>query len=195
MSEITLLPDNQMFISIDELRGQNLSLYKINNLVSQGFLRKINKKYYQNLVYQGDEHDLYYAYAYVPIGVVCLMSAAVYYGLSTYTPEAIDIAIPRKSNVYTLPEWPQMKIHYFTDIRYELGSVRIIDGKNQFAIYDIEKSVIDIIYYRNKIGMEETKEILRTYMNKKTRNLNQLMRYAKALKCEEITRNYLEMLI
>ncbi|MDA3847510.1 MAG: hypothetical protein PF505_13385, partial [Vallitaleaceae bacterium] len=64
-----------------------------------------------------------------------------------------------------------------------------------FQIFDIEKTVIDIIYYRNKIGIEETKEILTNYLLKPNRNINQLIRYSKQLKCYDILDTYLEVLI
>ena len=69
------------------------------------------------------------------------------------------------------------------------------EGPNQFKIYDIEKTVVDIVYYRNKIGIEETKEILMNYLNRNDRDINKLYRYAEQLKCSDILRTYLEVLI
>ena len=37
-----------------------------------------------------------------------LVSAAVYYHLTTFIPDAVDVAIPRKAKVSTMPDWPQM---------------------------------------------------------------------------------------
>ena len=62
-------------------------------------------------------------------------------------------------------------------------------------MYNIEKTVIDIIYYRNKIGIEETKEILTKYLQKHERNINQLIRYSEMLKCYDVLKMYLEVLI
>lgn len=97
--------------------------------------------------------------AYAPMGVVCLMSAAVFYNLSTYRPDAIDVAVSKKKNVSTLPDWPAFNLYYFEKDRFQIGVQIIKEGSNQFQIYDIEKTVVDIVYYRNKIGIEETKEI------------------------------------
>ena len=84
MSDKELISSNQMIVSVDELKEKGFSLYKINQLVEQGLLRKLNKKFYENTNFQGAESDFYYAYAYVPFGVICLMSAAVFYDLTTY---------------------------------------------------------------------------------------------------------------
>lgn len=195
MKAATLIANDQMIISIDELKEKGFSLYKINQLVDQGILKKLNKKYYENTGFRGEESDFYYAYAYVPAGVVCLLSAAVYYNLTTYRPDAVDVAIKRKARISTLPDWPEVDLHYYTDERFELGIQMIEDGKNHFRIYDIEKTVVDIVYYRERIGIEETKEILINYLRRKDRNINRLVRYAELMKCGDIMKKYLEVLV
>ena len=186
---------NRKFYSLNELRSAGYSQYKINKLVNRGMLERINKKMYKNLEFSGDDSDYYYAYAYVPDGVICLMSAAVFYNLTTFRPDAIDVAIPRKAKVSTLPEWPSIRIHYYTDNRFEKG-IQVIDNEgNKFRIYDIEKTVCDIIFYREDVGIEETKEILKNYLGSSTRNLNKLIRYADELKCGDILKTYLEVLV
>ena len=71
----------------------------------------------------------------------------------------------------------------------------IENGKNHFRIYDIEKTVVDIVFYREKIGIEEMKEILINYLKRKDRNLNRLVRYAELMKCGDVMKNYLEVLV
>ena len=44
MSDKELISSNQMIVSVDELKEKGFSLYKINQLVEQGLLRKLNKK-------------------------------------------------------------------------------------------------------------------------------------------------------
>ena len=195
MKEYSKVSNEQLIFSIQELKDKGLSYYKINQLVKQGILIKLNKKYYENTNFDGEESDFYYAYGYVPNGVICLLSAAVYYNLSTYRPDAIDIAIPRKARVSTLPDWPEFKIYYFTDERFSVGAEIIEVGKNKFRIYDIEKTVVDIVFYREKMGVEETKEVLSNYLHRKDRNLNKLIRYAEMLKCKDIINKYLEVLV
>ena len=195
MKEDSKVSNEQLIFSIQELKDKGLSYYKISQLVKQGILIKLNKKYYENTNFDGEESDFYYAYGYVPNGVICLLSAAVYYNLSTYRPDAIDIAIPRKTRVSTLPEWPELNIYYFTEERFSVGAEIIEVGKNKFRIYDIEKTVVDIVFYREKMGVEETKEVLSNYLHRKDRNLNKLIRYAEMLKCKDIINKYLEVLV
>jgi predicted transcriptional regulator of viral defense system len=194
VNEAVLYKDQKIF-SMQELEYKGLSQYKVRKLVSEGKLIKLNKCYYENADYQGEESDFYYTEAYTPKGVVCLLSAAVYYHLTTFIPDAVDVAIPRKSNVSSLPDWPRINIHHFTDERHSLGAITVQEGKNRFRIYDIEKTVVDIVFYREKVGIEETKEILINYLQRKDRNLNRLLKYAELMKCGKIIRQYLEVLV
>lgn len=195
MRNTAVISDSQMIFSVQELKKKGFSYYKINQMVDQGILIKLNKRFYENTTFKGEESDFYYAYAYVPDGVVCLLSAAAHYNLSTYRTDAISIAIPRKAKVSTLPGWPDLHVCYFTDNRYEVGIETVKDGNNQFRIYDIEKTVVDIVFYREKIGIEETKEVLITYLQRNDRNLNRLIRYAEMLKCGDVMKTYLEVLV
>lgn len=178
-----------------ELLNMGATYYEIEKLVNIGILRKLNKSVYETVNYSGEESDFYYAMAYAPEGVVCLMSAAVYYGLSTYRPSEVDIAIPRNRKVSTLPEWPPLHVVSFTGYRYSAGIVEQIEDDNKYRIYDIEKTIIDILFYRNKVGIEETKEILINYLRRADRDLNKLHEYAQKLRSEKILRTYLEVLI
>ncbi len=195
MKNVLTLPEDKKIFSAEELRECGLSQYRIGRLLAGGGLSKLSKSYYQNEDYNGEESDFYYVEAFAPNGVICLMSAAVYYGLSTFIPDAIDVAIPRKSKVSTMPDWPQLEIHYYTDDRYLLGIRLVEEGRNDFKIYDMEKTIVDIVFYKEMVGIEETKEILRNYLQREDRDLDRLMRYAKLMKCEKAIRTYLEVLV
>ena len=195
MTTTAKISNDQMIFSVQELKEKGFSYYKINQMVEQGILIKLNKRYYENANFDGEESDFYYAYAFVPDGVVCLLSAAVYYNISTYRPDAIDVAIPRKAKVSTLPDWPELNVYYFTDDRFDVVIETIEEGKNKFRIYDIEKTVVDIVFYRERIGIEETKEVLINYLHRSDRNLNRLIRYAEMLKCGDVMKKYLEVLV
>ena len=143
------------------------SYYKIGKLEENRTLKGINRSTYENLSYKGEENDFLSAEAYVPDGVICLMSAARYYGLLDFLLDAVDVAVARKKKVSTLSEWLEIGIYYFDPRRMDFDVQKIRDRKNSFHIFDIEKTVVDIIYYRNKVGMEETSEILKKYLGRK----------------------------
>lgn len=195
MSADMILQPEQHFYSISELQDAGLTYYKINRFIEAGLLKKLNNKMYENTSYTGEESDFAYAGVYAPKGVICMMSAARHYGLTTFLPEGVDIAIERNMKISTLPDWPQINLWYFPEIRYSTGTTTSSDAACAFSIYDVEKVVVDILYYRNKVGIEETKEVLKSYLRRKDRNLVKLHRYADVLGCKKILGTYLEVLV
>ena len=178
-----------------ELKDLGYSNYQIRQLVGQKVLIKLNRFNYENMEYEGEDSDYIYVYAYVPDGVICLLSAASYYHLTTFRPESIDVAVHRKRNVTSLPDWPSLKLWYFAHNRLEDGVIEIDVCHQKVKIFDIEKTVIDIIYYRETIGVEYTKEILMNYLNRRDRDIQKLYTYAQNLRCHHILRTYLEVLL
>lgn len=189
------LEENKKYYKTNELKNLGYSYYKINQMENNGQLHRINRSTYENCLYKGDENNFIDAAAFIPHGVICLMSAARYYELTNFLPDVVDIAIDRKKKVSTLPKWPQVKIFYFDTSRMNTGLQKIAIGGDTFHIFDIEKTVVDIIYYRNKIGIEETSEVLQNYLKRQDRNIDRLYTYAKLLRCESIIRIYLEVLL
>ena len=58
----------------------------------------------------------------MPDGGICLMSAARYYGLTDYLPDAVDVAITRKKKVSTLPDWLEIRLYYFNPDHMKIGA-------------------------------------------------------------------------
>ena len=189
------LPADRHFLAVSDLLSAGFSYYKINKLVAEGKLIKLNNKMYENSAYSGEVSDFSVVSAYAPKGILCMMTAVRYYALTTYLPDSVDIAIERNMKISTMPEWPSINIWYFPEKRYNTGIVRIADAAGEYRIYDIEKTVIDILYYRNKVGIEETKEVLRNYLARPDRDLIRLRRYADTLGCKKILGTYLEVLL
>lgn len=191
---ISLSADRKYYTTTD-LKGMGLSYYKIGMMENSGILHRINRSTYENTSFNGDENDFINASAYVPEGVICLMSAARFYGLTSFIPDVVNIAIDRKKKVSTLPSWPEVKIAYFSPERMDTGATEVKEGGDSFKIFDLEKTVVDIICYRNKIGMEETSEILHNYIRRQDRHLDRLYIYSKRLRCSSIVRTYLEVIV
>jgi hypothetical protein len=99
MAQKNVLSDQKLVFSSEELQKQGFSYYQITKMVEQGKLFRLNKSYYENADFAGDINDFYYVQAFAPQGVVCLLSAAVYYGLTTFRPDAIDVAVPPKTKL------------------------------------------------------------------------------------------------
>ena len=187
--------DMKQYITREELHDSGYSQYKISRLVDEEKLIPINKNYFENPDYKGEINDHYCVNAYAPKGVICLISAAVYHGLTTSRELHIDVALPRRSRIPSISEQPVIQYYLFSDERYNTGITTVIEGENSFKIYDIEKTVCDLLFYRNKLGFEPLAEVLKNYLSSKDRDLNKLMNYAEKLRCGKLMKQYLEITI
>ena len=186
----------RQFIPLKNLKVNRYSFYKINQLVSAGKLGRVNRSYYENMEYNGEINDFYVVPAYSDEkGIICLMSAAAYYELTTERPTQIDVALPRRSRVPQSPDWPLMQFYLFSDQRYKVGVEKVNADGNPFYIYDMEKTVCDVIFYRNKLGFEPAVEVIKKYLNNQNRDLIRLMRYAGMLRIKTTMKQFLEVLI
>lgn len=186
---------NQKYIQTKMLLKANFSHYQINRLVEEGVLQKINKTWYVNLNYRGTEFDFLPLSPYLSKGVVCLMSAAVYHGMSTFRSSQVDVAVPLKAKVSKLPSWPTIGIVYFDTARYETGIQTVKIEGGSFRIYDREKTVCDLLTYRNKYGLEDCLAVLKAYLRREDRDINKLIAYSEKLRSYHILSKYLEVLL
>ncbi|MBO4920192.1 MAG: hypothetical protein J5365_08580 [Erysipelotrichaceae bacterium] len=187
--------DMKQYISRDELHDSGYSTYRINRLVDEGKLIAINKNHFENSEYSGEINDHYFVNAVAPKGVICLISAAIYHGMTTSRELQIDVALPRRSRIPESPESPAVQFYLFSEERYKTGIVMVIEGENSFMIYDREKTLCDLLFYRNKLGFEPFAEVLKNYLSSKDRDLNKLMSYAEKLRCGKLMKQYLEVMI
>lgn len=176
----------------EELHEAGISYYFIRKLLDAGKLERIKQGVYRWKEAENDEWAE--VQKMVPQGIFCLFSAAFLHELTTFVPSQYHVAIPWKDKV-TLPEYPPVKLYYWQKPQYELGQAVIQRDGYEINIYDREKTVCDFIKFRNKVGMDIMKEIVKTYLGAKDRNLNKLMTYARQLGISSLVRSYLEVMV
>lgn len=66
---------------------------------------------------------------------------------------------------------------------------------NPVAVYDLERTVCDVVRSRSGMDVQVLRDTLRRYAGRRDRDLRRLMRYAGAFHVENILRQYLEVLL
>lgn len=120
----------------------------------------------------------------VPGGVLCLYSAWSFHELTTQIPQAYNIAVERSRRI-TLPDFPPIELSFMSQKAYELGIKEFVVDGFKVKIYDLEKSVCDAIKYRNKIGLDVSSEIFKSYLSRKDKDITLLYEYASQLRVEK----------
>lgn len=115
----------------------------------------------------------------IPNGVICLISALCYYGLTDQIMRQFWIAIPHASKS---PQRPKTRIIRIRNI--ELGQTDIQLGTARLKIFDKERTVVDSFRYLSKeIAIKALQAYLRQTGSAKP-DLNKLRKYAKTLRVD-----------
>ena len=179
-------------VTTKEFLAMGGSNYYLKKLVEEGVLEKLKRGLFRLINTEFSEYSE--VQKIIKKGIFCSFSAALIHGLSSFVPSEYHIAIPKKDKV-RLPKYPPIKLYYWDKKQYTLGLEEIWKDGALIKIYDKEKTVCDFIKFRNKVGMDSTKEALKAYLALKDRNLDQLVNYAKTLKVFSILHQYLEVLV
>ncbi len=115
------------------------------------------------------------------------------HGIGIWEPPEVQLAVRRDSRI-ALPEFPPVKLFSFFGIRYELGIVEQSTEAGAIRVYDREKTICDVVRFRNSLGIDLAMEALREYLKGRGRDIPRLLEYAKLLGMEGTISGYLEAL-
>ena len=130
----------------------------------------------------------------IPQGVLCLISALDWHGLTTQIPHEVYVALPRGVTTPRL-DYPPVRIFRFGGGVYEQGiETHSLDGV-EIRVYNREKTLADCFAHRNKIGIDVCIEAIREYRRQGKINATALSRYGKLCRVHRIMRPYLEAIL
>jgi predicted transcriptional regulator of viral defense system len=130
----------------------------------------------------------------VPQGVVCLLSALSYHGITTQVPHAVYVALPRGAEPPRL-DYPPLKVVWFSAAAFTYGvEVHDIDDVHM-RIYSAPKTVADSFKYRNRLGLPVAIEALKLYRETDGFDLAEALACARVCRVENVIRPYLEALL
>ncbi len=163
-------------------------------LVHCGTLERIGRGLYAIPNAEITEHQsLLEAAPRVPKGVICLLSALRFHGLTTQAPFEIWMAIDRKAWKPKISS-PLLRIARFSGQAFTFGiSVQTVGG-TRLRVYNPAKTVADCFKYRHKIGLDVALEALRDCYRQKKATIDQIWKAAKVCRVSNVIRPYMEML-
>lgn len=130
----------------------------------------------------------------IPNGVVCLVSALAYHGLTTEVPHEVSVAVRRGSRAPRL-DHPPVHTYFFGAAAHAAGiEEHRIDGA-LVRIYCPEKTLADCFKFRNRIGMDVVQEALRCYRTRNRPDFDAVIRFARICRVDRMIRPYLEALM
>jgi len=129
----------------------------------------------------------------VPSGVVCLLSALSFHGLTTQSSHEIWLAVghkawsPRSDNI-------PLRIVRFSGASLKEGvETHTVEGV-PIKIYSPGKTVADCFKFRNKIGLDVALEALRETWASRRTSMKELQHFARIDRVAKVMQPYLESL-
>lgn len=115
----------------------------------------------------------------IPKGVICLISALCYYGLTDEIMREFWIAVPHAT---TSPARENAHIVRMRNISFGQTIIKI--GGQKLKIFDRERTIVDAFRYLDKeIALKALQAYLKTSKGRKP-DIDKLLRYAKKLRVE-----------
>ena len=177
-----------------DLAPQGIPRVSLTRAVRRGQLERIGRGLYGLPGRQISAHGVLAEVARrVPKGVVCLLSALRFHGLTTQAPFEVWLAIENKAIAPKL-DYPALRIVRFSGAALTAGVEEHLVDDVIIRVTGVAKTVADCFKYRNKIGLDVALEALREAWRAKRMTSDDLWRYAKVCRVANVMRPYLDSL-
>jgi predicted transcriptional regulator of viral defense system len=130
----------------------------------------------------------------VPSGVICLLSALQFHGLTTQLPHQAWVALPLRANTPRL-DYPPLRVVRLSGEALSAGIEEHSIRNVTVRVFDPAKTVADCFKFRSQIGQDVALEALHDCWRKRRATINDLWHYAKICRVTTVMRPYLESLL
>ena len=190
-----VIPDGVGVFRPRDAARWGISRTALQRLVEAGKVERVGRGLYVPAGARVTEHHtLAEAAKRAPEGVVCLLSALSFHGMTTQSPHEVWMAIDVKARKPTA-DWPPLRVVRFSGDALTFGvEEHAIEGV-MVSVTSRAKTVADCFKYRNKIGVDVAVEALREYLGKRGRSMDDLLAAAKVCRVTRVMQPYLEALL
>lgn len=175
----------------EDVQRSGLRREYLARMARRGLLTRVGRGLYALPTNLGTEQrDLVVVAKFVPKGVICLLSALRFHGLTDQDPAEVWLAMPRPSRIPRL-DHPPLRVLLFSGDAYSTGIEHHMVEGVAVKVYSPAKTVADCFKYRNKVGLDVALESLRDY-RRTGGSMDDLWLAAKACRVQNVMRPYLE---
>lgn len=129
----------------------------------------------------------------VPRGVVCLVSALAFHGLTDQLPRQVWLAVGQK-DWSPKPEGTSIRLVRFTDRLLTEGVETHAVERVPVKVFGVAKTIADCFRYRNKIGLSVAIEGLQEALRQRKTTPGEIARQAERRAVATVIRPYLKAL-
>lgn len=130
-----------------------------------------------------------------PEGMICLNSAASFWDLSDEMPDSVHLAIARGRHRPQIA-YPPTRIHVFAAGTFALGRIhQNVDSTATIAISSPERTVVDLMRLRSRVGRDLALGALRRYLQSGDAKPGELLALARQLRVGTVMAKAMEPLL
>ena len=177
-----------------ELRDAGVTAATMSRMERDGEVLRLARGLYQLSDAPLDaNHSLAEAAKRVPKGVVCLVSALAFHGLTDQLPKQVWLAIGRKDWAPKPDRTPIRIVRFTESLLNDSVETHVVEGVS-VKVFGIVKTVADCFRYRNKIGLSVAIEGLQEALRQRKATPGDIARQAEHGGVSTVIRPYLEAL-
>lgn len=190
---LKIVEKNNGYITTNEVVENKINKVFLTNMVKRGTLKRISKGYYGLLNYIEDE---YYKIASKSVNARFSGATALYlHNLSDRTPLVYNVTLPYDYSG-VLQKNKNVIISFVNRDILDLGVTKMISPFGmKIKVYDVERTICDIIKNKSKIDVEIFSKALKEYARSENKNLNKLTKYAEIMNIKKKVSEYMEVLL
>lgn len=190
---LKLIQKNNGYITTKEVVANGINKVFLTNMVRNGSIVRISRGYYGLPNYIEDE---YYKIFLKSKNVRFSGATALYlHNLSDRSPLVYNITLPYDYSGI-LQKNKNVIINFVKRDLLDLGVMEMISPFGmKIKVYDIERTICDIIKNKNKMDSEIFSKALKEYARSKNKNLSKLSKYARIMNIEKKVNEYMEILL
>ena len=186
---INIIKKNNGIILASKLKSYNMDRHILRKIVDSGALIKIEHGMYASP--DKDVNEFWLLGEKYKNGIFSHNTALYFYGMTDRTPLKIDMTFRSNNRVKN----NVLNVHYIKKEYHNIGLKEVkLQDNSVVRVYNIERTICDIIRDRNKIDLQIFNTALKEYMKRKDKNLVLLTEYAAIFRIEKILKQYMEVL-
>lgn len=186
------IADNNGIITSQEVSKMGIPSIYITRLVKKGVLERIAAGIYLS---KNADYDEYYIFYLKNKKSVFSFSSALYlHDLTDRIPFHLEITLPNTYNSSHIDN--SVIIHKVIKKFYDVGRImkETIYG-NLVSCYDMERTICDIVRFRDKMDVEIFSKAVKFYVGHKDRDYHKLKEYAKIFNISRKINELLDVII
>jgi predicted transcriptional regulator of viral defense system len=128
-------------------------------------------------------------------GIFSHATALYLHGLTDRTPAHLSMTFPQGYNTVSLAN-PVLDVHRTAKSLFLLGgSLVATPSGNKVRVYDIERTLCDIVRGSNGGDVQVVNQAMKRYVASKNKDIQKLLGYAERLRVKPRILNYMEVLL